>query len=148
VRPQQSSRSLADCWEYFCRYLDAIADATKATTLDSTYSKGWGRLASAYLASARYVSTIEVFRKALDCLPKDILTASDLRQKTQYEEGLSECTDKVNNPKKADGIEIDSRDLRLVESPWRRAEKYLTQNIDQPEIIGNTSIRYLFCIKQ
>lgn len=80
------------------------------------------------------MSGIEAYRKALDCLPKDNLTVSDLRQKQQYEEGLSECTDKINNPKKIEDIGVDMKDISLDEMPWRRAEKYLRQNIDRPGI--------------
>ncbi|KAJ6561969.1 hypothetical protein B0H19DRAFT_1026791 [Mycena capillaripes] len=74
------------------RYMDASADATKATKLDPTYAKAHGRLACAQDCLGNYSLSIENWKRALDALPTSNLTPGEQKQKPQYEEGLEVTT--------------------------------------------------------
>ncbi|CAK5268195.1 unnamed protein product [Mycena citricolor] len=70
------------------RYMDAVDDATRATHLDPTYAKAFGRLASAKVAMGDHTASQTSWLGALDALPKSGLTPSETTQKLQYEAGL------------------------------------------------------------
>ncbi|KAK7016337.1 hypothetical protein R3P38DRAFT_2542174 [Favolaschia claudopus] len=70
------------------RYLDANADATKATDLDPTYAKAHARLATSEDQLGAPHKSKESWQKALDALPKTNLTPAEETQKTQYTAGL------------------------------------------------------------
>ncbi|KAJ7917037.1 hypothetical protein B0H13DRAFT_2322820 [Mycena leptocephala] len=82
------------------RYMDADADATKATKLDPTYAKAWARLATAKDWLRNYPMSKENWQHALDALPKTNLKPAEEVQKAQYEAGLKAATaalDKAEN---------------------------------------------------
>ncbi|KAJ8093018.1 hypothetical protein PM082_011339 [Marasmius tenuissimus] len=67
------------------RYMDAVADAAKATELDPNYSKAWARLGTAYDELRQFDQSEEYWKKALETLPRGNLTEAELKQKEQYE---------------------------------------------------------------
>ncbi|KAJ7707343.1 hypothetical protein B0H17DRAFT_1191859 [Mycena rosella] len=70
------------------RYMDADADARKATQLDPTYAKAFARLATAEDAMGQYPKAQQSWQRALDALPKANLTPAEGVQKVQYQAGL------------------------------------------------------------
>ncbi|KAJ6512834.1 hypothetical protein C8R45DRAFT_961512 [Mycena sanguinolenta] len=74
------------------RYMDADADAKKATNLDPTYAKAYARLATAQDRMGAFHLSKESWKCALDALPKADLKPAEQVQKAQYEAGLVAAT--------------------------------------------------------
>ncbi|KAF7374502.1 TPR-like protein [Mycena sanguinolenta] len=74
------------------RYMDADADAKKATDLDPTYAKAYARLATAQDRMGVFHLSKESWKHALDALPKGELKPEEQVQKTQYEASLEAAT--------------------------------------------------------
>ncbi|KAF7374501.1 TPR-like protein [Mycena sanguinolenta] len=74
------------------RYMDADADAKKATNLDPTYAKAYARLATAQDRMGVFHLSKESWKHALDALPEGELKSAEQVQKTQYEAGLEAAT--------------------------------------------------------
>ncbi|KAF7336905.1 TPR-like protein [Mycena venus] len=81
------------------RYMDADADAKKATHLDPTYAKAYARLATAKDWLGNYPESTENWKRALDALPKTNLKPAEEVQKAQYEAGLKVATAALTNAK-------------------------------------------------
>ncbi|KAK0469498.1 uncharacterized protein EV420DRAFT_1757239 [Desarmillaria tabescens] len=96
------------CHHSLKRHLDSLGDARIATELDPAYSKAWGRLASAYsmsLANRNHIvgqqqDSVNAYQRALDTLPKDNLTPAEIKQKSQYEDGLKKAQELLNTPRR------------------------------------------------
>ncbi|RDB28593.1 Serine/threonine-protein phosphatase 5 [Hypsizygus marmoreus] len=102
-------------------YLDAVTDAEKATDLDPTYAKAWGRQGTAYHAIGTWNKAIQCFTTALKCLPSDKnLTPQDRVLKTQFQEGLKKAEEYEQRPlPKPVALAPGSVDQASV--PWKRA---------------------------
>ncbi|KAL7285807.1 hypothetical protein ACG7TL_000916 [Trametes sanguinea] len=67
------------------RYLDALWDAEKATTLDPSYAKAWARVGAAYMGLAHDNDAIEAWGKALAVLPQTEPPSETVRkQRAEY----------------------------------------------------------------
>ncbi|KAJ7081780.1 hypothetical protein B0H15DRAFT_853503 [Mycena belliarum] len=101
------------------RYLDACADAKKATELDPTYAKAFARLATAQAAMSDYPHSEESWQHALDALPKADLKPAEQVQRQQYQAGLEAATAAVAKMK---STPIIGEDAILVQGegrmPW------------------------------
>ncbi|KAH8104668.1 hypothetical protein BXZ70DRAFT_1005179 [Cristinia sonorae] len=86
----------AACSQFLRKYLDATADAKKATTIDPTYAKGWARLAAAEALSGNETHSIESWKKAIGALPAENPSAAELKQKEQYESELKTVEAKLH----------------------------------------------------
>ncbi|KAF5363219.1 hypothetical protein D9758_008407 [Tetrapyrgos nigripes] len=78
------------------QYLDALADAVKATELDPNYSKAWARRAAVHDALGQNQGSRVMWEKALEALPKGELSETDKNLKKQYEEGLAKAKAEIN----------------------------------------------------
>ncbi|KAJ7168556.1 hypothetical protein C8R46DRAFT_1092029 [Mycena filopes] len=78
----------AACLLSLKRYTDAEHDATRATKLDSTYAKGFARLAMAQDCLGNSAASAQSWRRALDALPQVNLTPGEQTQRAQYESCL------------------------------------------------------------
>ncbi|EGN98798.1 hypothetical protein SERLA73DRAFT_24460, partial [Serpula lacrymans var. lacrymans S7.3] len=81
------------------RYLDGFSDAKKATEIDPTYAKAWGRLATAQDALESYTSSIESWKRAIQALPETNLSPAQDQQKKECTAALKATTDKFNTYK-------------------------------------------------
>ncbi|KAJ7649864.1 hypothetical protein FB45DRAFT_778793 [Roridomyces roridus] len=75
----------AACLLSLKRYMDSCDDSKKATVLDAGYAKAWARWAAAKHAIGS--DSEDLWRRALDTLPKSGLSASEETQKVQYQAG-------------------------------------------------------------
>ncbi|EGO24395.1 hypothetical protein SERLADRAFT_438006 [Serpula lacrymans var. lacrymans S7.9] len=109
------------------KYLDAAEDAQKATSLNPYYPKAWARFASAQAALLRYQGSVISWERALDALPRQHLSAAELKQKHEFEEGLRSaklCLAIVNERGAPEGsIKIHKPDQEKL--PWRIAQRIL-----------------------
>ncbi|KAH9927512.1 uncharacterized protein BXZ73DRAFT_48783 [Epithele typhae] len=124
----------AACAYNLSRYLDACTDARKATELDPTYAKAWGRLAAQLLlilqSMDRYTEAINCWKRAIAALPDENLTPAQAKQREGYESDLAAVEAKFEhmkaNPKMPEGMLAypnDSQDLR----PWQRASRIVAE---------------------
>ncbi|EEB87617.1 hypothetical protein MPER_14979 [Moniliophthora perniciosa FA553] len=67
----------------FSRYLDAVADATRAVELNPTYAKAYARAATARDALGQPSLSKVAWQKALDALPSESPTEAEIKQKKQ-----------------------------------------------------------------
>ncbi|KAJ7476239.1 hypothetical protein FB451DRAFT_1246238 [Mycena latifolia] len=82
-------------------YLDAMADALKATRLDPTYGKAFARLAQANHELGNHPQSKTSWQRALDLLPKSDLSPAQQIQRAQYQAGLAAAdagVAQLNNP--------------------------------------------------
>lgn len=110
--------------------MDASGDARKATELDPTYAKAWGRLGTASSKLSRWSQSVDAWKKALDCLPKDeSATELDKRLRIQFNESLKEAEEALTAPIRAP---VFYEAPKGTEMPWHRAkdweQKLITAN--------------------
>ncbi|KAG6841567.1 hypothetical protein C0991_009602 [Blastosporella zonata] len=116
------------------KYLDAGTDATKATELDPTYAKAWGRQGTACLSLASYSKSADAFKKALSCLPATgELSAADQLLKTHYEEGLKKAEKQLGRTFKINSAIIMPSDADI---PYKRAMAM------EPELIAQRLVEH------
>ncbi|KAJ3516122.1 hypothetical protein NMY22_g14283 [Coprinellus aureogranulatus] len=118
-------------------HIDAIFDCERATSIDPTYAKAWGRLGTSLylsnmgeLCSRQAISSwdecINAWQKALECLSKPTLNQSELSLKTQIEQGLKMA--KQGSVQNAESQKLapvlrapDPAFLEAAGAPWNRA---------------------------
>ncbi|KAJ3891677.1 hypothetical protein GG344DRAFT_46856 [Lentinula edodes] len=111
-------------------YLDASADARKATEIDPGFSKAYARLATAQDALREPHRSIEAWQKALNTLPKENLTSAQLSQKSEYTKGLASAKQSLKNLEASigqDALRINSYE---VDPPWICAQKMIPQLVE------------------
>ncbi|TDL24542.1 hypothetical protein BD410DRAFT_838064 [Rickenella mellea] len=117
-------------WANRAAYLDACHDAKTATTIDPTYAKAWGRLASSFQEVGLWEAAVDAWKRALSALPMEDRTPSDDKQKEQYSSGLAKAENFVreNFGRVADTYNIDDAfGAGRNKLPWVRAENMLSQ---------------------
>ncbi|KAG7091316.1 hypothetical protein E1B28_010360 [Marasmius oreades] len=77
------------CRLHLKQFLDAATDALMATKLNPYYGKAWARLATAKDALGQPEASTLAWQEAIDTLPKENLTESERKQKSEYETGLA-----------------------------------------------------------
>ncbi|KAH9921447.1 uncharacterized protein B0H18DRAFT_1021119 [Fomitopsis serialis] len=94
---------------------EAKSDAQKATELDPTYAKGWGRLAAACKGLREYEKSAEYYKKAIASMPtrKQDLTAAILKQKEQWEVAMKTAQDHAAK------VSAETREMRSNWPPDR-----------------------------
>ncbi|KAI0757372.1 hypothetical protein C8Q80DRAFT_1282310 [Daedaleopsis nitida] len=114
------------------RYIDASADATKATELDPGYAKAWGRLAKAEAASFTLTQqyhklnaherAVKSWQRAIAALPVENLTPTEEKLRTQYQEEFAAAkatvADLTSNPRVVRG-NVAATDTQQL--PWNVA---------------------------
>ncbi|KAM5537059.1 hypothetical protein V8D89_009205 [Ganoderma adspersum] len=109
------------------RYMDACTDATKATELDPSYVKAWGRLAQARASINSLSQASRAWKRAIDLLPAvENLTPAQKKQKEHYRAELAVVQAKLED------LEANPRqpkDTTLITAaadiPWNRAKSLL-----------------------
>ncbi|KAI0762752.1 hypothetical protein C8Q74DRAFT_1371747 [Fomes fomentarius] len=88
------------------KYLEAGADAAKATKLDPRYAKAWARLAAARTGLHRPDLAVEAWKHALSALPTENSTPAQQRQRDQYKQELDTAEAKLATPLDSVGIVV------------------------------------------
>ncbi|KJA28580.1 hypothetical protein HYPSUDRAFT_62222 [Hypholoma sublateritium FD-334 SS-4] len=112
-------------------YLDAAADAIKATKLDPNYSKAWSRLASATYGLGSWAESIHAWEMALECLPlqkQSLETEEKLRN--QFTDGLKKSQTAMITPQKISGIYVKQGQ----KMPWEKAAALIQEFADARKI--------------
>ncbi|KAI0323069.1 hypothetical protein OF83DRAFT_1048116 [Amylostereum chailletii] len=115
------------------KFLDAVADASKAVELDPSFCKGWARLAKAEHSLNRYGSSIASCKRALAALPEaSAMTETERRLKAQCETGLKAVERDFESARWQErrGWEDGSRPVNFKPGgnlPWDRARSVLNQ---------------------
>ncbi|KAJ6594304.1 hypothetical protein B0H19DRAFT_1094912 [Mycena capillaripes] len=81
----------AACYHALSRHEDGLSDATKATEIDPTYSKGWHRMGACADVLGYYPQSIESYQMADN-------TASTEGQEAQCQAALQSVEDKILDP--------------------------------------------------
>ncbi|KAF5385060.1 hypothetical protein D9615_001095 [Tricholomella constricta] len=102
------------------RYMDAISDAEKATTIDPGYAKAWGRQGTANFALNIWPKSVDAFKKALECLPSGNLSKPDQVLKAQFEEGLKKAQEAIRRPS-FEPVIVPAGSVAQNNLPWKRA---------------------------
>ncbi|KAI1798214.1 hypothetical protein LXA43DRAFT_1107045 [Ganoderma leucocontextum] len=104
------------------RYLDSCTDATKATELDPSYAKAWGRLAQATASINNLNQAVRAWKRAIAVLPVENLTPAQKKQRDNYTAELAALQAKVAdldaNPKPPKNFTATGTPENL---PWNRA---------------------------
>ncbi|KIK02047.1 hypothetical protein K443DRAFT_6459 [Laccaria amethystina LaAM-08-1] len=104
-------------------YLDAaqLRDF-KASYLDPTYAKAWGRLGKASHALSSWTKCIPAWEKALACLPPndEMSSPAEKRMGAEFKEGLKKSQDAMKQPK-APLPPVFSGFEDPENVPWKRA---------------------------
>ncbi|KAF4612295.1 hypothetical protein D9613_004070 [Agrocybe pediades] len=103
-------------------FMDASSDSQKATELDPTYAKAWGRLASARFALGMWTMSEEAYRSALKCLPTETetITEADKKLRAQFLEGLQKSKNaKASNVAFKNAITVKQAQGSTL--PWQKA---------------------------
>ncbi|TCD68815.1 hypothetical protein EIP91_009682 [Steccherinum ochraceum] len=120
----------AACSQNLRKFLDASADAKRATVLDSTYAKGWARLAAAEASLGNEKDSIESWKKAIGCLPKENQTPAEMKQKEQYQSELATVERKLNRSENTRPQPTVVRQSEAV--PWKRAAAMVAELRSRP----------------
>ncbi|KAI3603890.1 hypothetical protein WG66_004450 [Moniliophthora roreri] len=113
-------------------YMDAKDDATAALELDSSYVKAYIHLAKSSEALHQHWISARAWKDALNALPKDNLTPSELELKNACERGAAEVARQTVDVK----AQVDGQSDNTKEYPaWRRVvsiyEGKSSEEIDQ-----------------
>ncbi|KAF5378219.1 hypothetical protein D9757_009179 [Collybiopsis confluens] len=106
-------------------YLDAESDAQKAsghlfleaTKIDPGFAKAYARIATAQDALKMPYRSVESWKQAIEKLPQDNLTPSQLSQKTEYEGGLAAASKALESLKASGGDHVLVADQK-GDFPW------------------------------
>ncbi|KAL0065558.1 hypothetical protein AAF712_007469 [Marasmius tenuissimus] len=111
------------------QFLDAATDAFRATELSPTYGKAWARLATARDALRQPWVSVEAWKKALGTLSKDDLSEAEIKQKAEYEAGLSAASKALElNRSGADvGPRLEYKNDDRSLTPWMCALALMPQ---------------------
>ncbi|PPQ92548.1 hypothetical protein CVT25_010381 [Psilocybe cyanescens] len=114
-------------------YLDAAADAIKATELDPNYAKAWSRLATASHQLTSYGKSVNAWETALKCLPPlEQSSETDKKLRAQFTAGLAEAQKEKDTPI------MQNETMRHVpagqQMPWHRAAAMESELIAQQKV--------------
>ncbi|KAH7881164.1 uncharacterized protein C8R40DRAFT_21713 [Lentinula edodes] len=113
-------------------YLDAESDATKATEIDPGFSKAYARLATAQDALRQPYRSIPSWKKALDKLPKEVLTPAQRNQREdEYEKGLTLAESALNKLRTSGGSHLIHAPSNQRDLPWFCAQRMIPDLMEQ-----------------
>ncbi|KAI0735556.1 hypothetical protein C8Q76DRAFT_668229 [Earliella scabrosa] len=107
------------------RFMDAAADAGKATELDPGYAKAWGRLAATRTGLSRPDLAAEALKRAIAALPAENLTPAQQRQRDQYKQDLASAEAKVAQSVQLNNGHVTVPGSQAGQVPWKRAAALL-----------------------
>ncbi|TCD68807.1 hypothetical protein EIP91_009674 [Steccherinum ochraceum] len=127
----------AACSHHLHNFLDASADASRATDIDPTYAKAWARYAAARGSLGDETGSIEGWRRAIDALPRENRTPAEVRQLDQYQAELATIERRLNrrNNEPARGTRLSAET-----TPWTRATALLPELRASQQIMSSAFI--------
>ncbi|KJA14493.1 hypothetical protein HYPSUDRAFT_49121 [Hypholoma sublateritium FD-334 SS-4] len=100
-------------------YLNAAADAKKATELDPKYAKAWSRLGQAYYGISAWSRSVDALETALECLPpQEHSTEAEKQMRIAFAESLTKSQKEVDTPVSPERMTYVMKDQKL---PWEKA---------------------------
>ncbi|TCD68808.1 hypothetical protein EIP91_009675 [Steccherinum ochraceum] len=118
----------AACSHYLHKFLDASADALKATDIDPTYAKGWARHAAARGSLGDEQGSVNSWKKAIDALPKQNKTPAEVKQQEQYQADLTTMEKKLKTSRSHNERRAERGPPVTEETaPWTRAVALLPE---------------------
>ncbi|KAH8086654.1 hypothetical protein BXZ70DRAFT_956427 [Cristinia sonorae] len=111
----------AACCQNLHRFLDAATDGKRATEIDPLYPKAWARLAAAQASLDHNTESVKNWKRAIEALPVENLTAAELKQKTSYQSELKAVERKIRKPHDTTSHQFI---MEIDKFPWKRAEKF------------------------
>ncbi|KAJ7580088.1 hypothetical protein C8J56DRAFT_867365 [Mycena floridula] len=126
------------------QFMDAKSDALQAVKIDPTYAKAWARMATACDFLNDCPHSVAAWKKALNALPKENLTAVQLRQKEQFESSLSAAEKKlteiepIGSRSNAMGATPDT----IALMPWKVAERMIPDLTARQEFNSSAWVIY------